>query len=703
MSIQVRYGMPQTHGFKHEGNCMRHISPITRLSRLHKSKCNRPVKLGLVVATNLDGCNQTCTKRDEFSNASLEEPGSRIDRAHVRGLERYQEMIAHLPLASHPNPKKVLVIGGGDSGIVREVLKHDTVEQHFLPHMSFLLNDPCVTVFVGDGFKFLADNTSTYDVLSPAPPTLAHPPPPLSSRSRSLSSSATRSPPAATSPPRESACVCHTLKRAEAIVEHDLAITLVSYIHHTNIIKAVIKGKTNVVTTSYISPAIRELEEDIKKAGIGVVNEIGLDPDVDHLYAIKTIDEVHATGEKVPLVLRWAPRSQVLPLGYKFSWSPRGGLLALLNSAAYLAESKQVDIQGKDLMNTARPYYITPAFAFVAYPNRNSVPFREFYNIPEAETVIRGTLRYQGFPEFVKALVSLGWLNLEKKEWLKDGLTWAQIMQQAIGASDASERSSASSPARRKVSVSSPASNGSAATVRDGNLLETLMKYEPGSRDLVMLEHKFVVEWGDSTTGTIKSTATQRWRSILYQCCMLYTNVDEIPLEFSERGPALRSETRGGSFHAERFQPFDRPSFAHLLYCRLPRYTSNSQTPHRRSDMPPPPHIAAALQLLLDQVPQMEEKFFKKAYEEHEYIVSSDDGPQAELKGTGLSRVHPENMGYTISLEYIVPDLIYQVWLEEPSEDIERNRRAFANALDYLINKAGNATRSHTVNVAQLA
>ncbi|KAK7682090.1 putrescine aminopropyltransferase [Cerrena zonata] len=106
----------------------------------------------------LDGVIQ-CTERDEFS---------------------YQEMIAHLPLASHPNPKKVLVIGGGDGGVVREVLKHDTVEQvvlcdideavvrvskQFLPHMSSLLNDPRVTVFIGDGFKFLADNTSTYDVI----------------------------------------------------------------------------------------------------------------------------------------------------------------------------------------------------------------------------------------------------------------------------------------------------------------------------------------------------------------------------------------------------------------------------------------------------------------------------------------------------------------------------------------------------------
>lgn len=113
-------------------------------------------------------------------------------------------MIAHLPLASHPNPKKVLVIGGGDGGVVREVLKHDTVEQvvlcdidevsqisritstmshvflilcssnsqavirvskKYLPHMSNLLSDPRVVVHIGDGFKFLAENTSTYDAI----------------------------------------------------------------------------------------------------------------------------------------------------------------------------------------------------------------------------------------------------------------------------------------------------------------------------------------------------------------------------------------------------------------------------------------------------------------------------------------------------------------------------------------------------------
>ena len=91
-------------------------------------------------------------------------------------------------------------------------------------------------------------------------------------------------------------------------------------------------------------------------------------------------------------------------------------------------------------MGYAQPYFISPAFAFVAYPNRDSLPFRDYYNIPEAETIVRGTLRYQGFPEFIKALVQLGWLDASEKEWLKEGLTWAEVLQKTIGANDAQER-----------------------------------------------------------------------------------------------------------------------------------------------------------------------------------------------------------------------------------------------------------------------
>ena len=98
----------------------------------------------------------------------------------------------------------------------------------------------------------------------------------------------------------------------------------------------------------------------------------------------------------------------------------------MLNTAKYYQAGELVNIPGKDLMAHAKPYYINPAFAFVAYPNRDSTGFRIKYNIPEAGTVIRGTLRYQGFPEFVKCLVEMGFLDETPKDYLKPGTnaTW---------------------------------------------------------------------------------------------------------------------------------------------------------------------------------------------------------------------------------------------------------------------------------------
>ena len=91
-----------------------------------------------------------------------------------------------------------------------------------------------------------------------------------------------------------------------AVAEHDLVISLIPYTYHAAVIKAAVKGKTNVVTTSYVSPAMRELDAEAKAAGIIVMNEIGLDPGIDHLYAVKTIGEVHAKGGKVRIHVTWS-------------------------------------------------------------------------------------------------------------------------------------------------------------------------------------------------------------------------------------------------------------------------------------------------------------------------------------------------------------------------------------------------------------
>src|ERR1700738_4038404 len=94
-------------------------------------------------------------------------------------------------------------------------------------------------------------------------------------------------------------------------------------------------------------------------------------------------------------------------------------------------------------MKSAVPYFIYPGYAFVSYPNRDSTPYKRRYTIPEAQTVIRGTLRYQGFPEFVKTLVDIGFLSEESKDFLAPGtkITWKEAFAKVLGSSSSKEES----------------------------------------------------------------------------------------------------------------------------------------------------------------------------------------------------------------------------------------------------------------------
>ena len=103
------------------------------------------------------------------------------------------------------------------------------------------------------------------------------------------------------------------------------------------------------------------------------------------------------------------------------------------NSAKYWKDGKIETVSSEDLMASARPYFIYPGYAFVCYPNRDSTLFKELYHIPEADTVIRGTLRYQGFPEFVKVLVDIGFLKDEESEIFSKPLPWKEALQKFLG------------------------------------------------------------------------------------------------------------------------------------------------------------------------------------------------------------------------------------------------------------------------------
>ncbi|KAH7632973.1 putative saccharopine reductase [Sordaria sp. MPI-SDFR-AT-0083] len=317
------------------------------------------------------------------------------------------------------------------------------------------------------------------------------------------------------------------------VAKHDLVISLIPYTFHATVIKSAIRQKKHVVTTSYVSPAMMELDAEAKAAGITVMNEIGLDPGIDHLYAIKTIDEVHKAGGKILSFLSYcgglpAPEDSDNPLGYKFSWSSRGVLLALRNAGKWWQDGKIVEVEGKDLMKMAKPYFIYPGYAFVAYPNRDSTIYKERYNIPEAQTVIRGTLRYQGFPQFIKTLVDIGFLDDTARESLSKQTPWKEATKEIVGAASSSpedleaailSKATFESPEDKQRILSGLRWIGlfSDETITPrGNPLDTLcatleqkMQFEEGERDLVMLQHKFEIEHADGSRETRTSTLVE--------------------------------------------------------------------------------------------------------------------------------------------------------------------------------------------------
>lgn len=315
----------------------------------------------------------------------------------------------------------------------------------------------------------------------------------------------------------------------EALVEkHDLAISLIPYTQHALILDACVKYKKHMVTTSYINPNMAKYAKAAEEAGITCFNEVGVDPGIDNLYAVKTIHDIKEQGGLVETFLSYcgglpAPEASNNPLGYKFSWSSRGVLLALRNSAKYLQDGKVVEVTGSQLMDIAKPIYIYPAFAFEGYPNRDSTPYSEKYNIPEVKNLIRGTLRYQGFPTFVKVLNCLGFLDEEPKAYLSgagSSVTWPFILGNILGLDKSSynDNEKLISAISKKINLENLGSkedqqriidsfkwlglldNSSPVHANRENLLDTFcatleakMQYGPGERDMVMLQNRFEV------------------------------------------------------------------------------------------------------------------------------------------------------------------------------------------------------------------
>ncbi len=202
----------------------------------------------------------------------------------------------------------------------------------------------------------------------------------------------------------------------------DIVISLLPYTYHVKVARFCLTHRKHLVTTSYVSQEMKALNRDAQEAGILILNEVGLDPGIDHMSAMRIIDDVHQRGGKITSFRSYcggipAPEDNNNPWGYKFSWSPRGVLMAGRNDAKYLKKGDIVQINGKNLFKHNWPIQIA-GMQLETYPNRDSLPYIELYGIQETTTMFRGTLRYPGWSHTM-AVVSQ--LNLLKETPVIDG------------------------------------------------------------------------------------------------------------------------------------------------------------------------------------------------------------------------------------------------------------------------------------------
>ncbi|MEA1913245.1 MAG: saccharopine dehydrogenase C-terminal domain-containing protein [candidate division WOR-3 bacterium] len=219
------------------------------------------------------------------------------------------------------------------------------------------------------------------------------------------------------------------------VEEADCVVSLLPYTYHVKVAKICIEKETNLVTTSYLSEEMQNLNEKALKKGVLLLNEIGLDPGIDHLSAQKTVDHIHSKGGNVIAFHSYcgslpAPEYSDNPFGYKIGWSPKGVALAARNSALYLKDGKEVKILPEDLFGHYFKLDIEGIGKMEIYPNRDSVKYLEKYGIPEAKEIFRGTIRYPSWCDLWLTISQLGLLGTVERDL--SGFTYRGFIKDLI-------------------------------------------------------------------------------------------------------------------------------------------------------------------------------------------------------------------------------------------------------------------------------
>ncbi|MFL9831213.1 saccharopine dehydrogenase C-terminal domain-containing protein [Flavobacterium sp. ST-87] len=208
--------------------------------------------------------------------------------------------------------------------------------------------------------------------------------------------------------------IFNEIQRKTAIQQSDIVISMLPAHLHIEIAKDCVLFKKNLVTASYISEAMLALDAEVKMNGLIFMNEIGLDPGIDHMSAMKVIDEIREKGGEMLLFESFcgglvAPESDTNLWNYKFTWAPRNVVLAGQGGVAkFIQEGTYKYIPYTSLFRRTEFLEVDGYGKFEAYSNRDSLKYRSIYGLEDILTLYRGTIRKVGFSKAWNMFVQLG-------------------------------------------------------------------------------------------------------------------------------------------------------------------------------------------------------------------------------------------------------------------------------------------------------
>lgn len=309
----------------------------------------------------------------------------------------------------------------------------------------------------------------------------------------------------------------HAEDRRGAMAEADLIISMLPASMHVEVARDCIALKKDVITPSYVADEMWPLDKEAREAGILILNEMGVDPGIDHMSAMKLIDGIRARGGRVKSFESYtgglvAPESDTNPWHYKVTWNPRNVVLAGSGGTARYRHAGMLKyIPYPQLFSRVTPVDVPGYGRFEGYANRDSLKYLDVYGLQGVDTLLRGTLRKDGFCSAWQALVELGLTDdtfaipdAAVQSWRMLTASFAPITSSSRLEQDLAQAFGWSHEVLERlvwlgifedrplgISSGSPA----AALQR---LIEEKWKLSPGDKDLLVMWHRFVAEEGGS-------------------------------------------------------------------------------------------------------------------------------------------------------------------------------------------------------------